>query len=154
MKKKKKPDHPTIENRQARYKYAIEETFEAGLVLKGSEVKSIRDGQASIKEGYVVFHGGEMFLHGVHIAPFSHSGDHDQHPAIRNIKLLMHKKEMAKLEMTLEQKKLMMVPIKMYFKANKVKVLLGMGKGKKLFDKREDKKKKDVERSLRQKFRT
>ncbi|MCB1198639.1 MAG: SsrA-binding protein, partial [Deltaproteobacteria bacterium] len=91
-KKKTKNDHPTIDNRQARFKYSIDETFEAGLELRGSEVKSIRASQVSLKEGYVSIKKGEMFLLGVHIAPYEQAGTFNQHEPIRNIRLLMHKR--------------------------------------------------------------
>lgn len=151
-KKKTKNDHPTIDNRQARFKYSIDETFEAGLELRGSEVKSIRASQVSLKEGYVSIKKGEMFLLGVHIAPYEQAGTFNQHEPIRNIRLLMHKREILKLGIKIDHDRFALVPLKMYFKGGKVKIQLGLGKGKKLHDKREDIKQKDIERSLRQKY--
>lgn len=146
MKKKEKKTHPTIENRQARYLYHIEDTMEAGLELKGSEVKSIRLGQVSLNEGYCVIKKDQLYLSNVHIAPYKTTNAHDLPPSIRDIRLLMHKKEIMKVGVRIDRERLSLVPMKMYFKDRYIKILLGLGKGKKLHDKRESKKKQDVER--------
>lgn len=150
MAKTKEKDHtPTIENRQARYKFQVGETFEAGMVLKGSEVKSIRDSSISIQEGYVHVFKGELLLEGVHITPYNHKSTHTETVAVRSIRLLMHKHEISKLAMEIKLQKMTIVPLKIYFKKGYAKILIGLARGKKASDKREDIKKKDIERSLR-----
>ncbi|MCB0272179.1 MAG: SsrA-binding protein SmpB [Bdellovibrionales bacterium] len=151
-KKKEKNTSPTIENRQARFKFSISETFEAGLELKGSEVKSIRASQISLQEGFAFSKKGELFLDGVHIAPYEQTGTHDQHPQIRKIRLLLHKREIIKISQKLDQEGLALIPLKIYFHHQKAKILLGLGKGKKLFDKRQDARKNEIEKSLRKNF--
>jgi len=152
MKKKKANKTPSIENRKARFKYQILDTFEAGMSLMGSEVKSIRLGQISLQEGYVVIKRFEAFLMGSHIAPFEQAGLHQQHPPIRQIRLLLHKKEILKLKVKTEQDGLALIPLKIYFTRGKIKLSLALGRGKKLFDKRQDLKTKAIEKNLRKKF--
>jgi SsrA-binding protein len=132
-------------NKNARREYEIMETFEAGLALTGSEVKSLREGKVSFQEGYVRVSGGEAFLTGVHIAPYSHAG-YAQHDPARERKLLMHKREIEYLGQKVEQKGLTLVPLRLYFANSRVKLELGLGRGKKLHDKRQDLKAKDIER--------
>ena len=134
-------------NKKAFHEYHILETFEAGIQLKGSEVKSIREGKASLKESYVSIRKGEAWLRGAHISSYSHTG-FAGHKSVRNRKLLLHKKEIIKINSKLAEKGLTAVPIKLYLKNGLVKLEFGLAKGKKLFDKRETKKKRDIERDI------
>ncbi len=134
-------------NRKAFHEYHILETFEAGVQLKGSEVKSIREGKASLKQGYILIRKGEAWLKGSHIASYSHTG-FEGHEPVRDRKLLLHKKEIQKIGSKLAEKGLTAVPTKLYFKGGLIKLEFGLAKGKKLYDKRETKKKRDVERDI------
>jgi len=133
-------------NKQARRLYEIFETFEAGISLVGSEVKSLRGGQVSFKDGYVSFRSGSAFLVGVHIAPYEKTGLYDQHDPERPRRLLLHKQEIASLQAKTEQKGLTIVPMKMYFSHGKVKVQIGLGRGKNVQSKKQDLKEKDIAR--------
>lgn len=146
---KKENLSPTIENRQARFKFQVFETFEAGMVLKGTEVKSIRDSAISIQEGYVHVFKGELLLEGVHITAYNHHSTHTQAESVRSIHLLMHKHEIDKLAMEMKLKKLTVVPLKIYFNKGRAKVLIGLARGKSSVDKRQDIKKRDIEKNLR-----
>lgn len=141
------------DNRQARFLYEILETYEAGIELKGTEVKSIRQGKANLKDGYGLIRNGEAWLLNVHISPYQSSGEYFNHDPRRTRKLLLHKQEIRKLIGKVEQKGLTLVPLKMYMKNGLVKVTLGLGKGKKLHDKRDDIKerqdKRDMERAMK-----
>ena len=134
-------------NKKAFHEYHILETFEAGIQLKGSEVKSIREGKASLKESYVLIRKGEAWLRNAHISSYSHTG-FEGHKSVRNRKLLLHKKEIIKINSKLAEKGLTAVPIKLYLKNGLVKLEFGLAKGKKLYDKRETKKKRDIERDI------
>ena len=134
-------------NRKAFHEYHILETFEAGVQLKGSEVKSIREGKASLKQAYILIRKGEAWLKGSHIASYSHTGSEGHGPA-RDRKLLLHKKEIQRIGSKLAEKGLTAVPTKLYFKGGLIKLEFGLAKGKKLYDKRETKKKRDVERDI------
>ena len=134
-------------NRKAFHEYHILETFEAGVQLKGSEVKSIREGKASLKQGYILIRKGEAWLKGSHIASYSHTGS-EGHEPVRDRKLLLHKKEIQRIGSKLAEKGLTAVPTKLYFKGGLIKLEFGLAKGKKLYDKRETKKKRDVERDI------
>ena len=134
-------------NRKAFQEYHILETFEAGVQLRGSEVKSIREGKASLKQGYILIRKGEAWLKGSHIASYSHTGS-EGHEPVRNRKLLLHKKEIQRIGSKLAEKGLTAVPTKLYFKGGLIKLEFGLAKGKKLYDKRETKKKRDVERDI------
>ena len=134
-------------NRKAFHEYHILETFEAGVQLKGSEVKSIREGKASLNQGYILIRKGEAWLKGSHIASYSHTGS-EGHEPVRNRKLLLHKKEIQRIGSKLAEKGLTAVPTKLYFKGGLIKLEFGLAKGKKLYDKRETKKKRDVERDI------
>lgn len=149
MAKKEKNHEPTIENRQARFKFQIFETFEAGMVLRGNEIKSFRDSSVSLQEGYVHVHNGELLLEGVHVTPYKHISSHSTMEPVRSIRLLMHRREINHLESETKLKKLTIAPLKIYFKKGYAKVLIGLARGKKAADKRQDIKKKDIERSLR-----
>jgi len=134
-------------NRKAFHEYHILETFEAGVQLRGSEVKSIREGKASLKQAYILIRKGEAWLKGSHIASYSHTGS-EGHEPVRNRKLLLHKKEIQRIGSKLAEKGLTAVPTKLYFKGGLIKLEFGLAKGKKLYDKRETKKKRDVERDI------
>ena len=135
-----------IENKKAFHDYFIEEKHEAGMVLEGWEVKAIRAGRANIKESYVVIRGEEIFLFGMHIAPLTTASSHVSHDPTRTRKLLLHKKEIARLIGKVERAGYTLVPIDMHFKQGRIKLEIGLAKGKKLHDKREDEKKKDWDR--------
>lgn len=146
-KKKSKPSPDTIgTNKQARRLYEILETFEAGISLLGSEVKSLRAGQVSFADGYVSFRDGSAFLVGVHIAPYEKTGVYDQHDPVRPRRLLLHKREIGLLQAKSEQKGLTVVPMKMYFARGKVKVQIGLGRGKNVHSKKQDIKDRDIAR--------
>ena len=134
-------------NRKAFHEYHILETFEAGVQLRGSEVKSIREGKASLKQAYILIRKGEAWLKGSHIASYSHTGS-EGHEPVRDRKLLLHKKEIQRIGSKLAEKGLTAVPTKLYFKGGLIKLEFGLAKGKKLYDKRETKKKRDVERDI------
>jgi len=148
MSKKHKQQSPnTIAvNKQAHRLYEILETFEAGLSLAGSEVKSLRGGQVSFKDGYVSFRSGSAFLVGVHIAPYEKTGVYDQHDPERPRRLLLHKQEIETLTAKTEQKGLTVVPMKLYFSRGKVKLQIGLGRGKNVHSKKEDLKARDIAR--------
>lgn len=134
-------------NRKARHEYFIEETFEAGISLKGTEVKSIRQGRCNIKEGYAQVINGEVFLFNVHVSPYEQGNIYNKDP-IRTRKLLLHKREINKLTGYITQKGYTLIPLSVYIKDGLVKVEIGVARGKKLYDKREDIAKKDVERKI------
>lgn len=136
------------DNKKARFNYQILETYEAGLVLMGSEVKSIRAGNISLRESYISFKNLEAFLQGANIQPYK-SSSYNNHEPERLRKLLLNKAELNKIRGKLDEKGLTAVPLKMYFKDGRVKLEIGLGKGKKLHDKRESIKSKDIERQLR-----
>lgn len=137
------------ENKQARFDYHIIETFEAGLVLTGSEVKSIRAKQVQLKDSYVAFKGLEAYLQNAHISEYKASSYNNHHPE-RLRKLLLHKSELEKIYGALREKGLTCVPLKMYFKNGRIKIEVALVKGKKIHDKRESIKKRDVDQQMRQ----
>lgn len=137
-----------IRNRKARYDYEIEETYEAGIVLTGTEIKSIRDGKAQLKDSYAVVRQNEVYLLNMHISHYE-QGNIFNHEETRTRKLLLHKKEILKIKNKIETQGLTLVPIKLYFKKNKVKLLLGIAKGKKTYDKRETIKQRDIDRDIK-----
>jgi len=137
------------QNKKAKHDYFIEETYEAGLVLQGTEVKSLRLGKCSIKESYVQIKQHEAWLVGSTIALYSH-GNRLNHEEQRPRKLLLHKREIKRLEMEVKTKRVNLIPTKIYFNKGKVKIELGVGKGKKKYDKRQDEAKKSAEKKLRQ----
>ena len=139
-------------NRKAFHEYHILEEFEAGIQLKGSEVKSIREGKASLKQSYILIRKGEAWLRRAHIASYSHTG-YEGHEPVRDRKLLLHKKEIYKINSKLAEKGLTAVPIKLYFKGGFIKLEFGLAKGKKLYDKRDTKKKQDVQRDIQRAMR-
>lgn len=136
-------------NPVARHNYDIEDTFEAGIVLSGTEIKSIRQGKVNLKESYAGIKNGEVFIYSMHISPYEHGNIFNKDP-LRTRKLLLTKKEINKLIGKIQTKGYSLVPISLYFKDNFVKLELGIGKGKKLYDKREDIAKKDAKRRILQ----
>ena len=134
-------------NRKARYDYHIDETFEAGVVLLGSEVKSIRQGRANLRDGYAAFSGGELFLHNCHISPYEQASQFNLDP-LRPRKLLMHRTEIERLMVKVEQKGLTLVPLSLYLKGPRVKVNLALARGKKDYDRREDIKEREADREV------
>lgn len=134
-----------ILNRKASFNYFIQEEIECGIVLTGTEIKSIREGKANIKDSYAIIRNNECFLLNMHITKYK-EGNIFNHEENRTRKLLLHKKEINKLKVNLEQEGLTLIPLKLYFKDNKLKVLLGVCKGKKIYDKRESIKEKDQNR--------
>jgi len=138
-------------NKKARRDYTIDETYEAGMVLMGTEVKALRQGEAHLKDSYARIKDGEIFLVDTHISPYSH-GNQLNHEPERIRKLLMHKREIRKLYGKTRERGFTLVPLKLYFKDGKAKVEIGLGKGKKLYDKREDLKRKAMEREMERSF--
>jgi SsrA-binding protein len=136
-----------ILNKRARFDYFIEEEIEAGIVLTGTEIKSVRDGKCNIKDCYGVVRNGEVFLLNMYIAQYK-EGNIFNHEETRSRKLLLHKKEIKKITQAIEVGGYTLVPIKGYFKENKFKILLGICKGKKNFDKRETIKDRDIKREV------
>ena len=137
-----------INNRKAKYDYEILDTIEAGIVLTGTEIKSIRAGKANLKDSYAIIKKGEAILINMHISPYE-QGNVFNHEETRTRKLLLHKKEILKLHDKIRLEGFTLVPIKLYFKGNKAKILLGIAKGKKTYDKREVIKKRDIERDIK-----
>ena len=136
-----------VENRQARFNYEILEKIEAGISLMGTEVKSIREGKANIKEAYADVRDGEIWLTGAHISPYSH-GNITNHEPLRERKLLLNSKEIRRLQGKVMEKGLTLIPLRLYLKGRLIKLELGVGRGKKLTDKREDIKRRDQEREV------
>lgn len=137
-----------ILNKKAKFDYFIEEEYESGIVLKGTEIKSIRKGNANLKDSYAIVKNNEIYLLNMFISPYN-EGNIFNHEETRTRKLLLHKKEIKKIKDALEIQGYTLVPIKLYFKNNKAKILLGLAKGKKNYDKRETIKKRDQEREIR-----
>ena len=137
-----------ILNKKARFDYNIDEEIEAGIVLTGTEIKSIRKGSANLKDSYAVIKNSEVFLLNMHIAQYK-EGNIFNHDENRTRKLLLHKKEIEKIKSKIDMEGYALFPIKLYIKNNRAKVLLGIGKGKKLYDKRESIKKRDQEREIK-----
>jgi SsrA-binding protein len=142
-------------NRKARHEYNFHETFEAGLVLQGSEIKSIRAGQISLQEGFVVFEGGEAWLVNVHIAPYNPASRQNHDPRRRR-KLLLHRREIDRLQGRAQEKGYTVIPTRVYLKDGRAKVEIALARGKKLYDKRESLAKRDskrqVERALKERY--
>lgn len=142
---------PKIENRKARHDYHVDETYEAGIVLKGTEVKSIRDGKASLNEAFAYFKNGEVWLKNMYIKPYKF-GSYNNHDERRERKLLLKRREIREIDKSINQKGFTLVPLKLYFKGGYAKVLIGLARGKKQYDKREDIKEKDIRRELDRKI--
>ena len=138
-------------NKKARHDYFLEETFEAGVCLHGTEVKSLRMGKCSIKEAFVRIENGEIFIYGMHISPYEKGNIFNRDP-LRPKKLLMHKQQIRKLSQGIKEKGYTIVPVQVYFSGSRVKVEIALAKGKKLYDKREDIAKKDAKREMAREF--
>lgn len=134
-------------NKKAKFNYFVEDEFEAGIVLKGTEVKSLRSGRVSLKDSYAGIKNGEVFLYQLHIGayPFAHHGNHEP---LRPRKLLLHKQEIKRLYGKVNEKGLSLIPLKVYFKGGRVKIAIGLAKGKRKYDKREEIKRRDAKRDL------
>ena len=135
-----------IENRKAFHDFFIEEKYEAGIILEGWEVKAIRAGRANIKEAYVIVRNEELFLFGMHISPLASASTHVHADPVRTRKLLLHKKEISRLVGKVERAGYTLVPLDMHYLKGRIKLEIGLAKGKKQHDKREDEKKKDWDR--------
>ncbi|MEW6585061.1 MAG: SsrA-binding protein SmpB [Nitrospirota bacterium] len=135
------------QNRKAYHDYHIEDTFEAGISLLGTEVKSLREGKANLKDSYVIIKEGEAFLLNCHISPYSH-GNITNHDPLRTRKLLLHKKEISNLAGKMTTKGYTLIPLKIYFKDSRAKVEVGLAKGKRLFEKRETIKEREARREI------
>ncbi|EPI00874.1 MULTISPECIES: SsrA-binding protein SmpB [unclassified Enterococcus] len=135
------------QNKKARHDYTIIDTMEAGMVLQGTEIKSIRNSRINLKDGFVRVRNGEAFLSNVHISPYE-QGNIFNHDPVRTRKLLLHKKQIARLTEELKNAGVTVVPLKVYLRNGYAKVLIGIAKGKKNYDKREDLKRKDIKREI------
>lgn len=140
-----------IKNKKAYFDYEILEEIEAGIVLTGTEIKSIRNGNANLKDSYAVVHNNEIYLLNMHISEYK-EGNIFNHEEKRTRKLLLHKKEILKLRDKINLNGYTLVPLKLYFKGNKVKILLGLAKGKKIYDKRESIKERDINREIKKEW--
>lgn len=140
-----------INNRKASYDYEILDTYEAGIVLTGTEIKSIKEGKGNLRDSYAIIRNNELFLLNMHISPYK-EGNIFNHEETRTRKLLMHKKEILKLRDSVEREGNTLIPLKLYFKKNRAKILVGLAKGKKTYDKREAIKKRDSEREIKREF--
>lgn len=151
MAKGKESQRLIANNKKAFHDYFIDETYEAGIALHGTEVKSMRMGKCSIKESFVRIENGEVYIYGMHVSPYEKGNIFNKDP-MRIKKLLMHKYEINKLSGKIKEKGYTLVPIQVYFKEGKVKVEIGLARGKKLYDKREDIAKKDQRREVERAF--
>ena len=142
-----------INNRKAKYDYEILETIEAGIALTGTEIKSIRLGNANLKDSYAMIRKNEVYLLGMHIGLYK-EGNIFNHDETRTRKLLLHKKEILKWNNKITLEGYTLVPIKLYFKKNRAKILLGLARGKKMYDKRETIKQRDIEREMRKEYKS
>jgi len=150
--KMKNSEKIICQNKMARRNYFIEDTYEAGIALVGTEVKALRQGKGNLKDSYARVKDGEIYLYDMHISPYSH-GNRENHDPLRTRKLLLHKREIKRLYGKTREKGLALIPLKAYFKDGKVKVELGTGKGKKLYDKRQTLKIKADRREMEKEFR-
>ena len=140
------------QNRKARHLYNIEDTFEAGMVLAGPEAKSLREGRANLTDGYVAIRRGEAWLHNVHISPWPYATNTAAPDPKRTRKLLLHKREIRRLDGKIKERGYTLIPLKIYFKKGKAKVEIALAKGKKLWDKRETLKRKTLDREFEKKY--
>jgi SsrA-binding protein len=145
---REKAQRTIAENRKARHDYHVIETWEAGVSLLGTEVKSIREGRVNLRDSYARVDNGEIWMLNVHISPYSHRGSAD-HQELRQRKLLLHRDEIRKMVGKVAEKGLTLVPLELYFKKGRVKVLLGLAKGKQAHDKRETLRRREVDRETR-----
>ncbi len=137
------------DNRLARHQYEILETLETGIELLGTEVKSIRAGQANLRDGFCLIRKGELHLHNVHISPHSHAGSYFNHDPLRVRKLLAHRQEISKLRGQVDKKGLTLIPLNLHLKGSWIKMTIGLGKGRKLHDKRQEEKRKEADKDAR-----
>ncbi len=153
-KKKQAGERIIAQNKTARLNYFIEDTYEAGIALLGTEVKALREGKANLKDSYALVKDGEVFVHEMHISPYTF-GNRQNHDPLRVRKLLLHKGEIKRLYGKSRERGLALIPLKLYFKSGKVKLEIGVARGKKLYDKRESLRVKDdrreIERGMRRK---
>ena len=147
MAKEKNANRSIAQNKKAYHEYFVEESFEVGIELTGTEVKSLRQGKANIKEAWCAIENGELFIKGMHISPYDHGNVFNVNP-LRVRKLLLHKKEISRLYSQVKQAGYAIVPLSLYFKGSLVKVQVGLCKGKKIYDKREDMAKRDAKRAI------
>ncbi|MGD1151917.1 MAG: SsrA-binding protein SmpB [Syntrophales bacterium] len=153
---KKKPSGEKIiaQNKTARLNYFIDDTYEAGIALVGTEVKALREGKANLKDSYAMVKDGEVFIHEMHISPYTY-GNRQNHDPLRVRKLLLHKGEIKRLYGKSRERGLALIPLKLYFKSGKVKIEIGVGRGKKHYDKRESLRvkedRREIERGMRRK---
>ncbi|MBP3436877.1 MAG: SsrA-binding protein SmpB [Clostridia bacterium] len=147
MAEKKQASKTVAQNRKAYHDYFVEETYEAGIALYGTEVKSLRAGRVNLKDSYCSFKEGELFVLGLHISPYE-QGNQFNHDPMREKKLLLHKQELRKLVGLLSREGYTLVPLSLYFSGNKIKMALGLCKGKKLYDKRESIARADAAREM------
>ena len=147
--KKESNTRPLAQNKYAKFQYEIINTIEAGIALLGTEVKAIRHGKANLRDGYCTFRNNEILLRNVHISPHKNTGDFFNHDPLRDRKLLVHKNEIIKLKISAEKKGLTVVPLSIYLKGSWIKIKLAIGKGKKLHDKRQADKAKNMKREIR-----
>lgn len=140
-----------IQNKKAKFDYEILDTYEAGIVLTGTEIKSIRAGKAQLRDSYGIVKNGEVFLLNMHINHYE-QGNIFNHEETRTRKLLLHKKEILKIRDRIEVEGLTLVPVKLYFQKNKAKILLGVARGKKNYDKRKIIKQRDIDREIKKQF--
>ena len=151
MSAKQKGIKPVSQNRKAFHDYFIEEKFEAGIELAGTEVKSIRGGNVNLKDSFCTVKGGELFVYGMHISPYEKGNIFNRDP-VRPRRLLMHKREINRLYARIKQDGLTLVPLSVYFKDSLVKLEIGLARGKKLYDKRESTARRDAEREMDRKM--
>lgn len=140
--------HTIADNRKARHDYFIEEQYEAGIVLTGSEIKSLRNGRINMRGGYARVVHGEVWLYDIHISTYEQSGTHFNHEPTRARKLLLHRREIGRITGLIERQGYTLVPLRIYLKGRRAKVELGLARGKKLYDKREDIAKRDARREI------
>ncbi len=152
MAKKENNSRLIANNKKAYHDYFIEEKYEAGIALHGTEVKSLRMGKCSIKEAFIKIESGEVYIYGMHISPYEKGNIFNRDP-LRVKKLLLHKNEILKLEQKIKEKGYTLVPLQVYFSKSLIKVEIGLARGKKLYDKRADIQKKDMKREAEREFR-
>ncbi len=145
---RKRAERLLADNRKAHHDYHILHTYEAGIVLLGTEVKSIREGRVNLRDSFARVEGGEVFIYNIHVSPYSHRGYADHEPTRRR-KLLLHKSEIRKLIGKTVERGMTLVPVRMYLKNGRVKVVVGVAKGKKTYDKRETIRRREAERETR-----
>jgi SsrA-binding protein len=157
MATKQAPPGVVADNRKARHDYDIDERFEAGIVLTGSEIKSVRAGRVQLRGSYARVYNDEIYLYEAHISPYEQSGSYFNHEPTRPRKLLLHRREISRIDGLIRQKGMTLVPLKIYFKGRRAKVELGVARGKKSYDKREDiakrESQRDIERAMKSRTR-